>query len=156
VTAPLFGVKGSYDYTRLKGQEATTSTTIVTNTEHSFQSLRWLALATGRIGYTVFPDFLLYADAGAAWSKSNRNSFILSPFGIKLSTGFGHETMSGWTVGAGAEYRILKNVSVVVEYNYVDFTNQPIQTAASFVGMSLPSVNTVQLHLAKLGINYRF
>jgi opacity protein-like surface antigen len=64
--------------------------------------------------------------------------------------------MSGWTVGAGAEYRILKNVSVVVEYNYVDFTNQPIQTAASFVGMSLPSVNTVQLHLAKLGINYRF
>jgi opacity protein-like surface antigen len=106
-----------------------------------------LATATGRVGY-AFGNLLGYAKGGVAWAKID--------YGIGISTFLpiiiDHQR-TGLTAGAGLEYLVMRNLSVKAEYDYINFG-----ATAMGLGCRNPSPCNVDhdLHLVKLGLNWRF
>jgi opacity protein-like surface antigen len=89
----------------------TTSSTVRTE-------IRSIVSATGRIGYTPMQDWLYYVKGGYAGAYIHTNGSIVDRADFEYNDANWHH---GWTVGAGFEYRLFRNVSVGVEYNYYQF-----------------------------------
>ena len=117
----------------------------------------WVASATALFGYS-FDRLLVYGKGGVAWAH-NFYQFALSvPEGV---AGFGpvnftaSETRTGWTVGAGLEYSITKNLSSTFEYDYYDFGSRVVQFVDQFAPGSTGSLESKQrIHAIKFGLNY--
>jgi outer membrane immunogenic protein len=156
----VFGVKGAYDWANISGSELTFSTNTGTNLTDG-QKLNWVAMVVGRIGYAPTRNLLVYADTGAAWAGSKRAGVNVSTAGVLLATHAGSETLSGWTIGVGEEYLITRNISLLAQYNYVDFGTQGVITNVLILTGPI-SVNAVgrdlstTLHMFKAGLNWRF
>ena len=146
---------------------------------------REIATLTGRFGILTEPRgrTLLYGKAGAAWMRSdaaiNQNSAVRSTDQGYLDNGITftgvpgqaepqNASISAWgaTVGAGVEYALTPSWSLKMEYDYVRFGG---------MGMGAPETSTVtvngnvtnndssgtssitqNIHLVKIGLNYRF
>jgi len=107
----------------------------------------------GRLGVAL-DRVLVYGKGGVAWANDQYN--LTSP-SIALMPAFsGNETRFGWMVGAGVEYAFFDNWSAKVEYNYLDFHTSTLNfadTTQQFI--SNVSIQQ-QLHLVKVGLNYRW
>lgn len=120
--------------------------TSVTSTAHfEFQSIYSL---TGKIGYTVTPDILVYAEAGAAWADVKYGLTVPAATIVHDET---TDTRSGYTVGGGVETRVDANWTLGFEYTYADFDEETY----SFANSSSDYDVETDIHLAKLGLNYR-
>jgi outer membrane immunogenic protein len=106
---------------------------------------KWYALLTGRVGY-AWDNWLWYVKGGAAWVDTD-----YKVVGTGLSAG---ETRSGWTIGGGVEWGFAQQWSAKLEYNYLDFGNEHYAGVVNVDPASL-DIDT-QVHLVKLGVNYRF
>lgn len=95
---------------------------------------KWFATATGRIGYAVDPAFLPYVRGGAGWA--------------------GPEGGSGWTAGAGIEWKCLPNLSLFFEYDYLGFGSKSINLATT--SPSSNSSSSLEVQAILVGFNYRF
>lgn len=95
--------------------------------------------ATARAGVLVSPDALLYARGG----YSNARFSVTNPAGPS-------ENRDGYTVGAGFEKMLGKNVSARVEYNYSDYGNDTLP------GVGGPSTVNYHRHAVMTGVNFRF
>ena len=103
-----------------KGNSSNTTSTITVADPRrhacSFQtSSNWLSTVRGRVGY-AFDRVLIYATGGGAAGDvkatfTNPNT----PF-----TGSTNSTEWGWTAGAGVEAAVTENITVKVEYLFVD------------------------------------
>lgn len=94
---------------------------------------------TARAGWLVTPEGLLYARGG----YSNARFSIANPAG-------GAENRDGYTVGAGYEQMLGKNVSARIEYNYSDYGNDTLPGIGG--GASL----NYHRHALMTGVNFRF
>ena len=110
----------------------------------------WLDLLTGRIGYAVQPNWLLYVQGGAAWRKNSLTFF--DPGGVEVfSTS---RTRTGWTVGVGTEWKFSPNWSAFVEYNHADFGSHSGTFNSAVLGpVSLRAKSNNDLVL--FGVNWR-
>lgn len=146
---------------------------------------REVATLTGRFGILTEPHgrTLLYGKAGAAWMRSdaaiNQNHAVNSRDQGFLDNGITfsatpnqaeplNASISAWgaTVGAGVEYALTPSWSLKMEYDYLHFGG---------MGMGTPETSTVtingdvtnndpsgtssitqNIHLVKIGLNYRF
>jgi outer membrane immunogenic protein len=86
----------------------------------------WFDTLTGRGGYLVQPNVLLYAQGGAAWAETTNTT--------------------GWTVGGGVEWMFVPRWSTFLEYNYMDFG-----TVSGTFGSARSDTQTVLV-----GLNYKF
>jgi outer membrane immunogenic protein len=107
-----------------------------------------LGSVTGRLGYTWGPA-LLYAKGGYAW-KDNNNLAIATPIAAPVFVDGNRK--DGYTVGGGLEYMFTPSWSGKVEYQYYNFGNTTI-TSAAIPGTV--SYNNDE-HTIKAGLNYRF
>jgi opacity protein-like surface antigen len=89
--------------------------------------------ATARVGYSFMPDWLVYAKGGyaAAYIELRGN---ITPSGADRFTWNDAHWHSGWTAGAGVEYRLFRNVTVGAEYNYYRFAGVDYFGAQGGVG----------------------
>ena len=94
---------------------------------------------TARAGVLVMPDALLYARGG----YSNARFSITNPTGAS-------ENRDGYTVGAGFEKMLSRNVSARVEYNYSDYGNDTLPSIGG--GSTLK----YRRHAVMTGVNFRF
>lgn len=78
---------------------------------------------TGKLGYAVAPDWLLYAKGGYAGARIETAGRISPQVYPNIFDFTERKFHNGWTVGAGIEHRLFGNVSVGVEYNYFKFGN---------------------------------
>jgi outer membrane immunogenic protein len=126
----------------------------------------WVATLTGRLGFaagrTLLADnTLFYVKGGAAWADfdSVTQSFVSSTRRL-LQTTAGSETRTGWTVGAGVEWAFGNNWSAKAEYNFIDLGTERVTRSGINIASGDPVVlfrdNDAQLHVFKLGLNYRF
>jgi outer membrane immunogenic protein len=137
----VFGVAGEFEAANIAGS------VIDPTTNFPFESrIRWLATATGRLGYLFAPSTLVYARGGGAWSRDNLEIVIPPP---PLSTAT--DNRSGWTVGAGIEQRFWSNLSGFVEYNYLDFGTKTVRFFPVF-----PHAVAENVHEVLVGLNFRF
>jgi outer membrane immunogenic protein len=104
----------------------------------------WLGTARARVGY-AFDRILLYVTGGGAYGNieaiangvSNNNSEF------------------GWTGGAGIEAALAYNLTVKLEYLYVDLASGSCTTACGAPPSATQSVSLTE-SLVRAGINYKF
>lgn len=150
----VVGVFADYDWSR---QRTTLSTNWPLNgfgISATMPSLDRGWTIGGRAGFLVTPDILLYGLAGYSEMKVNNWSAAVNPVGgpAVLLVDQPAETLRGYTVGAGAEYRLTNNVSLRSEYRYVGLgrgtTVDPINNGIWTSDFSQ--------HLIRIGAAYRF
>lgn len=114
----------------------------------------------GKLGY-AFGNSMVFADAGWAWARS-RYSAALSSNGGYAKAGSERQTTDGFIVGLGFEHRVGTNMSVRLDYHYTDqgdveFANNYLP-GSSFTSPVYTETyeQDLQLHLLKLGVNFRF
>lgn len=97
--------------------------------------------ATVRAGYLLDPQGLLYVRGGYRNARFTIDNLV----GNDLS-----QTRDGWTIGAGYERYLGKNISARVEYNYTGLGSepQPSTTVARSIDFGRNGVTA--------GVNFRF
>jgi len=146
----VVGIRNMLDATSLSNR---TNISAVPFTGAVDSRTRWFDTLTARVGYLVpSTNVLLYAQGGAAWT--NTSITFLDGSGAQLGEASNDRT--GWTVGAGVEWRFAPQWSVFAEYNFMGFGAQ----SATFTGCGGTCVVNasvkadVQNVLA--GVNYKF
>lgn len=107
-----------------------------------------LGTFAGRLGFAL-DRVLLYGKGGAAFANDKYEINTISALRA-------NETRWGWTVGAGIEYAFADSWSAKIEYNYLDFGTRDLRFSDAAVLLSLDVNIREHIHVAKVGINYRF
>jgi high affinity Mn2+ porin len=111
-------------------------------------TLDYVGTVRGRIGY-AFGAWLPYVTGGFAWGHSHVD---INDGGRNIISSPG-QYHPGWTAGAGVEFAVSGNWSAKLEYDYIDLARRMYDLS----GFGLPGVNVdPNIHLVKLGLNYRF
>jgi outer membrane immunogenic protein len=118
------------------------------------------ASLTGRTGTNRFPTFDL--EAGRTINLTARAGFLVSPQGLLYARG-GYsnarfsiantgvsENRDGYTIGAGYEQSISRNVSARVEYGYSDYGDDLLPGAGGANRLNY------HRHAVMTGLNFRF
>jgi outer membrane immunogenic protein len=105
--------------------------------------IRGFGSVTGRVGVTAGAA-LFYAKGGYGWANTRAS---VSVPGLAISD---TKTLSGWTVGGGAEYMFAPSWSAKAEYMYANYGNETF-----FSGIAPTEIGGV-VHSVKAGINYHF
>jgi hypothetical protein len=126
---------------------------------------------TGRVGWAFRPDgrSLAYVKGGLAWGHSQVDTIINNPLFAVAGTSSASVWAWGGTVGAGAEYATTPHWTVKAEYDYINLGNPGFSPASPSVTtvpaggpavgafVTVPGANvSQQIHVFKLGVNYKF
>lgn len=152
VGAFVFGIEGRFDGAGVKGSHLYPGS----STETLGFNTSWFATETGRIGYTVLPQALLYFKGGVAEARIGYTDVDPSaPY-----WGAASATRVGWTIGGGAEYALTPNWSVFVEYDYMGFGshNTTLAYTSPIPAEATPYTynETHNLQTILVGVNYKF
>jgi outer membrane immunogenic protein len=145
----VFGVEGSFDPASLTGNhlspEAGGGDIFATR-------IPWVAALTGRVGYTLQPNVLLYLKGGVAWKRDQETDTDV----VTGPEGFANVTRSGGLIGGGLEYRFQRNWSAFLEGDNVSFGSRQI----TFTGLGgeepFPITIKENMWMVLVGVNYRF
>lgn len=114
--------------------------------DHGRGELDYLGTLRARVGYAAFDRGLIYAHGGWAYGRTS-TSFERE--------GFDHyrdrKTRSGYSVGAGIEYAVTKNLSFQTEYSYVD-----LGRGDAFDRSDFRLSHGTDFHMLKAALNWRF
>jgi len=111
-------------------------------------TIDYVGTVRGRAGY-AFGTLLPYLTGGLAWGHSRIE--IRDAGGDVVSSPGQYQL--GWTVGTGLEFAVSGNWSAKLEYDYIELSRRTHDLSA--FGLSPVNVEP-RIHLAKLGLNYRF
>jgi outer membrane immunogenic protein len=110
----------------------------------------WYATLTGRLGYST-DRALYYVKGGFAFARAEFTAADIDSSAIYAgSLVQSSELLRGWALGAGWEYAISRQLSLKVEYLYMDFASE---TARSPDGDIYE--HDAKLHTVKLGLSFR-
>jgi opacity protein-like surface antigen len=127
-----------------------------TNTFTCNETLRYMATATARVGYS-WDRVLIFVKGGGAWIKddySAKCNFDSQPGSGAFCTApviAASDKRLGWTVGGGFEYALNRFWSAKAEYDYADFGTKRLVFTDGEAADIKKTVN-----LVKIGVNYRF
>jgi outer membrane immunogenic protein len=146
----VFGGEGQISWTNIKQDEIVA---VGNNTVFHSTGIDYVATLAARFGITLGNAFI-YGKGGAAfldWTSTIAHAGPGAP--VVGSNSFG-KTDIGWMIGAGLEYGFTPNWSAKLEYDFMSFdlAEQPFTVA----GIGSRFDNDLDLHVIKLGINYRF
>ena len=144
----VVGARAMFDGTSLNS--GTTFSGGLANGYTADSDTSWVITLTGRLGYAVMPDALLYFQGGGAWTR--QNAYIKNPAGSQVGQFAGNR--SGWTIGGGLEYKFAPNWSAFLEYNYMDFGTASGSAVVNGVSYTADLQRDAQSVL--VGVNYRF
>lgn len=125
---------------------------VFTDDQYSVEA-EWLVTAAARFGFIVHPSSLIYVKGGYAGGDVQTSN--IDTTGPLLGAFTTDETHHGWMAGAGFEHMISSDVSVGVEYNYIDLGNQD-HTAVPTTGGTVVNDIDVQQHSVTARLNWHF
>lgn len=113
-----------------------------------------LGTITGRAGYTLTDQALIYVRGGVAFE---RDRYTVTSVTANLPLFQGSEDRVGGLIGVGFEYLFTNNLSAFIEYDYIDMGSRDVSLtaippAAGFAPYSIRERKDV----VKVGLNYRF
>jgi outer membrane immunogenic protein len=124
--------------------------------------LDWYATLRGRLGVLVNPSLLVYATGGWAvgqveYSLSATDTGLVGFFDTRLRSS-GLE--SGYAVGGGLETALTRNLSLKLEYQYINLGSVGASGPVTGIGGGLPTgetatlaSQTVDFHTVRAGLN---
>ena len=144
----VLGAEGDFEGSGVKGDGTIPATAPVGPGTYSIDQ-NWQASLRGRLGWT-WDRFMIYATGGGAWG--NFDAVATNTGGVSERW---KDTLSGWTVGAGAEWGLWDNWTSRIEYRYTDFksfdgTSSVISPGSSF------GTDDLKFHTVRAGLSYRF
>jgi opacity protein-like surface antigen len=122
----------------------------------------------GRIGYLVHPQFLLYGLAGYSQLEMDGNLGVVinepgrAPHALALAV---DDHLDGYTLGAGGELGLHRNLSLKVEYRFSQFdgsnvgVSQPIFIAGCqcvFADSASAKIDDIDEHSVRAALVLRF
>lgn len=116
----------------------------------SFTKEDWLSTVRGRVGFAA-NNALFYGTAGYAVAGT-RSGVYSTATGTVFDQS--DDTRSGWTAAAGIEWGFLPDLTVKVEYLYVQLANKPLTTVnlgPAFNRSSVPFNDNI----VRVGLNWR-
>ena len=119
-------------------------------------SERWLATATGRLGYS-WDRVLFYAKGGGAWVAASNPT--ISVGGVPASFASVSNTNSfGYTAGFGLEWAFSNNWSMRAEYDYIGLPDQSYTVAAGTptFGGDVITYSDRSISIMTVALNYKF
>lgn len=179
----LAGIEADINWANLTGSGSTPTLVVFgqnSATLQASQNIQWFGTVRARVGYLVTGDMMLFATGGLAYGRISESASIVLPPGASNSQGnfgsgyacggiYGDATCfagsasrvsTGWTAGAGAEYRLNRHASVKLEYLYVNLGSGSFTLVAAHPGALNPSVlnasGDAAFNLVRAGLNYRF
>jgi outer membrane immunogenic protein len=179
----LAGVEADINWSNIAGNGAAPTTVVFgqnSATLQASQNIQWFGTVRARVGYLATADLMFFATGGFAYGRISESASIVLPPGASNSQGnfgsgyacggiYGDSTCfvgsatrvsTGWTAGAGTEYRINRNASVKLEYLYVNLGSGAFSLVAAHPGAMNPSVlnasGDAAFNLVRAGFNYRF
>jgi outer membrane immunogenic protein len=158
----VVGAQGMFNGADVKGSHLAPFSYNGTNTETFSSKVEWFATATARLGFLVTPQTLLYVKGGGAWVRTSYADADPSGTVYRPFSGVSSANRTGWTIGAGGEYKFARNWSVFAEYNYADLgrkTSPYFYTCTggcTFAANPFSYSNKHDLQTALVGVNYRF
>jgi outer membrane immunogenic protein len=110
----VFGVEGDFQGIASSNRTGTlfsTATAVVAGVDFD-----WLGTDRGRIGFLIWPTFLVYGTGGLAYGQTQTNvaigQIVVNPVLDIVSTpalGTFRQALAGWTAGGGLEWLFLPN-----------------------------------------------
>jgi outer membrane immunogenic protein len=144
----VVGIQDMFDGADVSGSHPYTGAPIFT--DHS--RLSWFDTLTGRLGYTPIQSALFYVKGGAAWAH-DRFTETCTVAGNGCP-GEANPTRSGWTAGAGLEYMLAPQWSVLLEYDFMGFGRRT--STLNYVDGTTYNYNIQQdVQTLLVGLNYR-
>ena len=178
----VVGMEADFDWSDIRGSG--TSNFFLNGPASNFEvdrKVAWFGTVRGRVGWLPRQDVLLYGTGGLAYGRvdesaslntSPTNAFATNGFRFvcngdtRCFNGSSARTLTGWTVGAGVEYRLWRNLSIKAEYLYVNLGhgNRVDTSAVSVAGLApgtLPASYTAayrsaDFNLVRAGLNWKF
>jgi len=169
------GIETDLDYANVKGNGSVTYLAGGANPFNSAadEKIKWFGTLRARLGYLPMNNLLVYGTGGLAYGKVEQNVSIANPsplitfVGVNGTcspastcySGSSSRTAIGWTAGLGVEYAFMNNWTLKAEYLYVDLGSKDFTAnLANGSGSSSLTANFGQtlLHVARIGVNYRF
>lgn len=144
----VLGIEGTFSGASLSGDAGSA---IAPGVVTYSTDINRIGTVTGRLGFAV-DRFLVYAKGGWATATvevSGRNTALPDAFSIS-------DRRNGWTVGGGLEYMATRNISLGIEYDYIDLGST---SYAGITAAALPfTINNAdaQVHSVTARLNYRF
>jgi outer membrane immunogenic protein len=172
--ALVLGVEADFQRSAIKGSQNVANPYIVpgfpanpiTVAGSGSQKLDWFGTLRGRVGWLPTDELLVYATGGLAYGRVQTDvSFSGSVAGTLFAgstTSSVSDTLTGWTVGGGLEWKFAPRWSVKGEYLYYDLgtvqLNQTITfiSGASIFGLAIQSDAHYHGNIARVGANYKF
>jgi outer membrane immunogenic protein len=134
----VFGLESDLGY--LGAEDGDSNGAAFANAEYG-----WYGTLTARAGYAQ-DRFLFYAKGGLALADiENTAGEIGDPSDFTES----HEIYAGWALGGGAEFAFNPNMSMKIEYLYMDFGDD---TSTNADGDFFEHENDI--HTVKVGVSY--
>ena len=126
------------------------------NDSYAHGTVNWLSTVRGKLGFAPSNDLLVYATGGLAIAGVRGEDTYVD--GTNNMTA--HTTQTGWTVGAGADYKLSSSVSLEAEYLYADLGKKDLKysitSSSGLYGEDLRTSSDLKLNLFKIGLNYHF
>jgi outer membrane immunogenic protein len=174
----LVGLEADFQGSNIKGSGSATEP-VNTFATLGQQKLEWFGTVRARVGILATEKLLAYATGGFAYGSVNDNALITSTagFGAAINNnsfncpgggavcfaGSRTKVQTGYTAGAGLEYAAWQNVSVKMEYLYVNLGSGDVTTTALAVlapgdvpGKFNAHFSDLDFHVVRVGANWRF
>jgi outer membrane immunogenic protein len=165
----VVGAESEWLFTGIRGgSQAALVLGPITQTVSAASKVDWLSLNSLRVGFVPADRWQVYGKGGIALAHETHDIglTLTQPGGGATGTFSGKALHTGWLGGVGVEYAFLGNWSAKLEYNYLNFRLQNVLTQGMLTGNVAPFIGTgalpvatrirEEMHLVKLGINYRF
>jgi outer membrane immunogenic protein len=124
-------------------------------------NIDYLGTVRGRIGKAMLNNRLVpYVTGGFAYGGVRTSSNTGGPDGAGFLSG--NQMQTGWTVGGGAEYALTHNISVKVEYLYVNLGQTDLTGTGGTIsgpGFNLFNSNIAEKtdeNVVRVGVNWHF
>ena len=119
---------------------------------------KWLATVRGRLGFAAGSMFI-YGTGGVAFGGFDITHTVIGYPDPEGRTSRRSDTKVGWTAGVGAEWAVARNWTLKAEYLYLSFSDVGGITSGWLPLYGPPTdgfKGDLDLHTAKLGLNYKF
>jgi len=159
--SPLWvvGLEADLAWTDINGRVSVPGPNDASRIMTGTQKLDWLGTVRGRVGVTPADRLLVFLTGGFAYGNGSLTTALTRTFGCagnNCQQGSTSGTLTGWTVGGGAEWAFAANWSAKAEYLYYDLGSLSHRmTDPNFGSIFNASVGFTG-HVARLGVNYRF
>ena len=119
--------------------------------------LDWLGTVRARAGVAVDQVFI-YGTGGLAFGNPDNRLTVTGPGGAITHQGSKSDTRVGWTLGAGAEFAVMDNLTFRAEYLYYDLGRSTVvaNPRPGFAGTANSARFENTGHIVRAGMNYRF